>query len=264
MILAALLVLPALAGVLALAQPRIMARSATLAATALVHLGLVVASWRRMPRVSGEAGSPWMPWAWWCSRCSVSPSPRSRVTPSATCGSGAARRPRLHRLPAPPAGGRHSGLCEPASGAAVGGDGSGDSLGRSADLSRAGSPARSRRCGNTWCSPRWASRSRCSAPSSLATAQPSGTPLLFGDLLQGASSLHTGWLQAAFVFLLLGYGLKMGLGSAPHLEAGHLRRGAEPGRCADGRGVTGCAFLGLAPSSPSASGPASRRSCSRC
>jgi len=80
----------------------------------------------------------------------------------------------------------------------------------------------------------------------LATAQQAGTPLLFADLLRGARALHPGWLQAAFVFLLLGYGLKMGLaplhtwkpdtyGEAPSLVGALM--------AAD---VTACAFLGLA------------------
>ena len=80
----------------------------------------------------------------------------------------------------------------------------------------------------------------------LATAQRSGTPLLFYDLMSGAPALHPGWLQAAFVFLLLGYGLKMGLaplhtwkpdtyGEAPALVGALM--------AAD---VTACAFLGLA------------------
>ena len=80
----------------------------------------------------------------------------------------------------------------------------------------------------------------------LATAQEAGTPLLFSDLMRGARTLHPGWLQAAFVFLLLGYGLKMGLaplhtwkpdtyGEAPSLVGALM--------AAD---VTACAFLGLA------------------
>ena len=80
----------------------------------------------------------------------------------------------------------------------------------------------------------------------LATAQQAGTPLLFSDLLRGARELHPGWLEAAFVFLLIGYGLKMGLaplhtwkpdtyGEAPSLVGALM--------AAD---VTACAFLGLA------------------
>jgi hydrogenase-4 component F len=80
----------------------------------------------------------------------------------------------------------------------------------------------------------------------LATAQQTGTPLLFSDLLSGARDLHPGWLQAAFVFLLIGYGLKMGLaplhtwkpdtyGEAPSMIGALM--------AAD---VTACAFLALA------------------
>ena len=66
------------------------------------------------------------------------------------------------------------------------------------------------------------------------------------DLLRHAHTLQPGLLRAAFVFLLVGYGTKMGLaplhawkpdtyGEAPSLVAG-LMAGA----------LTSCAFLGLA------------------
>ncbi len=84
----------------------------------------------------------------------------------------------------------------------------------------------------------------------LATAQasaaPGGRPLVLEDLLAGASRLHPAWLRAAFVFLLAGYGTKMGLapmhtwkpdtyGEAPALVGGLMAGG-----------LTSCAFLGLA------------------
>jgi hydrogenase-4 component F len=83
----------------------------------------------------------------------------------------------------------------------------------------------------------------------LATAQPATAgmrPLMFGDLMSGARSLDRGWLRAAFVFALTGFGTKMGLaplhswkpdtyGEAPSL-VGALMSGA----------LTSCAFLGLA------------------
>jgi len=80
----------------------------------------------------------------------------------------------------------------------------------------------------------------------LASAQVQGRPLLLEDLLRHAGSLQPALLRAAFIFLLVGYGTKMGLaplhawkpdtyGEAPSLVAG-LMAGA----------LTSCAFLGLA------------------
>jgi hydrogenase-4 component F len=80
----------------------------------------------------------------------------------------------------------------------------------------------------------------------LASAQVSGRPLVLEDLLQRANTLQPGLLRGAFVFLLVGYGTKMGLaplhawkpdtyGEAPSLVAA-LMAGA----------LTSCAFLGLA------------------
>ena len=80
----------------------------------------------------------------------------------------------------------------------------------------------------------------------LAAAQVEGRPLILEDLVSGAASLQPGLLRAAFVFLLVGYGTKMGLaplhawkpdtyGEAPSPVAG-LMAGA----------LTSCAFLGLA------------------
>jgi hydrogenase-4 component F len=80
----------------------------------------------------------------------------------------------------------------------------------------------------------------------LASAQVQGRPLVLEDLLLHADTLQPGLLRAAFIFLLVGYGTKMGLaplhawkpdtyGEAPSLVAG-LMAGA----------LTSCAFLGLA------------------
>jgi len=84
----------------------------------------------------------------------------------------------------------------------------------------------------------------------LATAQvsagPEGRPLVLEDLMAGAPRLHPAWLKAAFVFLLAGYGTKLGLapmhtwkpdtyGESPAL-VGALMAG----------GLTSAAFLGLA------------------
>ncbi len=80
----------------------------------------------------------------------------------------------------------------------------------------------------------------------LAAAQAGGRPLILEDLVGHAGTLRPGLLRAAFVFLLVGYGTKMGLaplhswkpdtyGEAPSPVAG-LMAGA----------LTSCAFLGLA------------------
>ncbi len=81
----------------------------------------------------------------------------------------------------------------------------------------------------------------------LASAQGDvGRPLLLPDLLAHARELHPAWLRAAFLFLLVGFGTKMGLapmhtwkpdtyGEAPSLVSG-LMAGA----------LTSCAFLGVA------------------
>lgn len=84
----------------------------------------------------------------------------------------------------------------------------------------------------------------------LSTAQgdigPTVRPLVLEDLLAGATVLHAAWLKAAFIFLLVGYGTKLGLaplhtwkpdtyGEAPAWVGG-LMAGA----------LTSCAFLGIA------------------
>jgi hydrogenase-4 component F len=80
----------------------------------------------------------------------------------------------------------------------------------------------------------------------LAAAQVDGRPLILEDLMLHAGTIRPGLLRAAFVFLLVGYGTKMGLaplhswkpdtyGEAPSPVAG-LMAGA----------LTSCAFLGLA------------------
>jgi hydrogenase-4 component F len=82
----------------------------------------------------------------------------------------------------------------------------------------------------------------------LASAQGerAGRPLVLPDLIAHAHALHPAWLRASFLFLLVGYGTKMGLapmhtwkpdtyGEAPSLVSG-LMSGA----------LTSCAFLGVA------------------
>ncbi len=81
---------------------------------------------------------------------------------------------------------------------------------------------------------------------STAQADAPGRALLLPDLIQHARALHPAWLRTAFLFLLVGYGTKMGLapmhtwkpdtyGEAPSLVSG-LMAGA----------LTSCAFLGVA------------------
>ena len=82
----------------------------------------------------------------------------------------------------------------------------------------------------------------------LATAQAgvAGRPLVIADLVANATQLHPAWVRAAFLFLLVGFGTKMGLapmhtwkpdtyGEAPSLVGG-LMAGA----------LTSLAFLGVA------------------
>lgn len=83
----------------------------------------------------------------------------------------------------------------------------------------------------------------------LATAQPStgaGRPLVVADMLQHAGALDPMWLRASFVFMLIGFGTKMGLapmhswkpdtyGEAPSLVGGLMATA-----------LAACAFLGLA------------------
>jgi len=82
----------------------------------------------------------------------------------------------------------------------------------------------------------------------LASAQVdvAGRSLVLPDLLAHARELHPAWLRAAFLFLLVGFGTKMGLapmhtwkpdtyGEAPSLVSG-LMAGS----------LTSCAFLGVA------------------
>ena len=82
----------------------------------------------------------------------------------------------------------------------------------------------------------------------LSTAQNDapGRALIVSDLVANAHALHPAWLRTSFLFLLVGYGTKMGLapmhtwkpdtyGEAPSLVSG-LMAGA----------LTSCAFLGIA------------------
>ena len=84
----------------------------------------------------------------------------------------------------------------------------------------------------------------------LATAQPTGAeagrPLVFGDMIQHAPQLDPAWLRAAFVFVAIGFGTKMGL--APMHAWKPDTYGEAPGHVAGlmAGALTSCAFLGLA------------------
>lgn len=84
----------------------------------------------------------------------------------------------------------------------------------------------------------------------LATAQgelgPRLRPLVLEDLISGAARLHPAWLKAAFIFLLVGYGTKLGL--APMHTWKPDTYGESPALVAAlmAGGLTSCAFLGIA------------------
>ena len=81
----------------------------------------------------------------------------------------------------------------------------------------------------------------------LATAQNGvpGRPLIRTDLVAHAPQLHPAWLRAAFIFLLVGFGTKMGL--APlHTWKPDMYGEAPSAIGGLGAGVlTSCAFLGI-------------------
>lgn len=80
----------------------------------------------------------------------------------------------------------------------------------------------------------------------LAASQITGRPLVLEDLVSGSATLQPALLRTAFIFMLVGYGTKMGLaplhawkpdtyGEAPSLVGGLMAGG-----------LTSCAFLGVA------------------
>jgi hydrogenase-4 component F len=79
----------------------------------------------------------------------------------------------------------------------------------------------------------------------LAAAQTAGRPLVLEDLVAHAGSLQPALLRGAFVFLLVGYGTKMGL--APLHSWKPDTYGEAPGLvgCLMAGALTTCAFLGL-------------------
>ncbi|HNQ89117.1 MAG TPA: proton-conducting transporter membrane subunit [Verrucomicrobiota bacterium] len=78
-----------------------------------------------------------------------------------------------------------------------------------------------------------------------AGADGAPVPLMLADLLRGAPALHTPWLKAAFILLLVGYGTKMGL--APMhtwLPDAHSESPSVVSALLSGA-VLNCAFVGI-------------------
>ncbi len=80
----------------------------------------------------------------------------------------------------------------------------------------------------------------------LAAAQGAGRPLILGDLVLHAASLQPGLLRAAFVFLLVGYGTKMGLAPLHAWKPDTYGEAPAPVAALMAGALTSCAFLGLA------------------
>ncbi len=81
----------------------------------------------------------------------------------------------------------------------------------------------------------------------VAASDPAGAPvpLVLGDLVRGAARLHTPWLKAAFLLFLVGYGTKMGL--APlhtWLPDAHSEAPSVVSALLSGA-LLNCAFLGI-------------------
>jgi hydrogenase-4 component F len=80
----------------------------------------------------------------------------------------------------------------------------------------------------------------------LAAAQVEGRPLILEDLIRTAGSLQPGLLRAAFIFLLVGYGTKMGLAPLHSWKPDTYGEAPGPVAALMAGALTGCAFLGLA------------------
>ncbi len=81
----------------------------------------------------------------------------------------------------------------------------------------------------------------------VAASTPGGEPIpmVFGDLMTHAAQLHAPWLKAAFLFILIGYGTKMGL--APlhtWLPDAHSESPSVISALLSGA-LLNCAFLGI-------------------
>ena len=79
----------------------------------------------------------------------------------------------------------------------------------------------------------------------LAAAQVGGHPLVLEDLVRGAATLEPRLLRAAFVFLLVGYGTKMGLAPLHSWKPDTYGEAPDPVSALMAGALTSCAFLGL-------------------
>lgn len=79
----------------------------------------------------------------------------------------------------------------------------------------------------------------------LAAAQQSGRPLMLEDLVTPGARFQPGLLRAAFVFLLVGYGTKMGLAPLHAWKPDTYGEAPGPVGALLAGGLTSCAFLGL-------------------
>lgn len=84
----------------------------------------------------------------------------------------------------------------------------------------------------------------------LATAQSSGSgtgrPLVLNDLMTNAHRLDADWLKAAFIFLLVGFGTKMGLAPMHTWKPDTYGEAPSPVAALMASALTACAFLGVA------------------
>ena len=80
----------------------------------------------------------------------------------------------------------------------------------------------------------------------LAGAQVEGRPLILADLVSHAGSLHPNLLRAAFIFLLVGYGTKMGLAPLHAWKPDTYGEAPAPIAALMAGALSSCAFLGLA------------------
>jgi len=80
----------------------------------------------------------------------------------------------------------------------------------------------------------------------LAAAQVAGRPLVLEDLVLNAGTLEPRLLRAAFVFLLVGYGTKMGLAPLHSWKPDTYGEAPSPVAALMAGALTSCAFLGLA------------------
>ena len=81
--------------------------------------------------------------------------------------------------------------------------------------------------------------------SSAAVMESGEAPMLLSDLLRNAASLNHTWLKAAFIFLLIGYGTKMGLAPLHTWLPDAHSQAPSPASALLSGALLNCAFLGL-------------------